>query len=97
MPSDDWCRWFMRKHLDLVPRRITGSAATPEQQATQERIHQGNIRRLSLLIHEGLPLKYIFGSDEFGCHYFMCDKYIWAKKGASHVSHAAGINVRSSR
>jgi hypothetical protein len=87
VPSPQWCYWFMHKHLGLVPRRITNhSTASPAQVGLQARLHALNVEHIAIARHEGLPDKYIMGSDEFGHHLFPFNKVKWEKKGAQHVS-----------
>ena len=92
-PQVDWCRWFMRKHLNLVPRRITGTMATPAQLEAQARIRKRNHQRLAILLDNGMDPHHLTASDEWGCHYFMIDKWRWEVRGSDSVCHFAGIDV----
>jgi hypothetical protein len=87
IPSDEWCNDFLKNQMGLVRRARTGSTATPEQREVQERIHLKNIKRLSILISEGMELKYIIASDEFGSHFFPQGRFMWAKKGSDQVGY----------
>ena len=87
IPSPRWCYWFMHEHLGLVPRRIgSHEAASPEQVELQARLHQLNVEYVAIALSEGLPRKYIIGSDEFGMFLFPTGDYKWEKKGARHVA-----------
>jgi hypothetical protein len=87
IPSPRWCYWFMHEHLGLVPRRIgSHDAASPEQVELQARLHQLNVEYVAIALSEGLPPKYIIGSDEFGMFLFPTGDYKWEKKGAKHVA-----------
>lgn len=93
-PSDSWCLSFLKNHLGLTRRRVTGSMIPPSQRDVQERLHNSNIRRIAFLLAEGLDPKYIIGADEFGCHYFPQSKYKWEELGSKRILGDVGDDKR---
>ncbi len=83
MPSDRWCRWFLREN-GYALRRITSNPFTPVQLAKQDELHQFNLERLAVLkSKEGLTDEFIIGKDEVGVFLFPQEKERWEKKGTS--------------
>ena len=76
----------MHKKMDLVIRRITSSdTVSPEEAAAQERLHLTNVQTITIALNEGLPMKFISSSDEFGMLLFPRGLYKWEKSGAIQV------------
>ena len=86
MPSDNWAWWFMRQQMGLVIRRASGTPVAAEVGAKQDELHLITLQRLSVMIDNGLKLKYIIGSDEFGLHLFPVQDYVWRDKGSQKVA-----------
>jgi hypothetical protein len=83
LPSDRWCRWFLREN-GYALRRITSNPFTPVQLAKQDELHQFNLERLAVLkSKEGLTDEFIIGKDEVGVFLFPQEKERWEKKGTS--------------
>ena len=85
-PSMDWCYWFMHAQLGLVVRNVTGFVCTAEQIAKQDDLHLSNLKTLALAFHDGLPIKYLLGSDQFGLFLFPHAEWKWEKVGAGHAT-----------
>jgi len=71
-PSDSWARWFMKNKMDLVMRRVTGSAVTPAAVQKQEELHDHNLNVIALLLEEGLKPEAIWFYDEIGERALRC-------------------------
>ena len=65
-PSVSWCLGFMHKHMNLVPRRVTGSSVKPGQTEKQNELHEINLFTVALALEEGLAPQYFIAADEFG-------------------------------
>jgi hypothetical protein len=84
-PSKEWGLWFLNNIMKLTPRRITSHAVSAKESEEHERFHNITLQRLAIMFHEGLKLKHVSGSDEFGMHYFSQAKWKWDKKGSKKV------------
>jgi hypothetical protein len=86
IPSEQWCRWFLRIQMGFVVRRKTSHRYTPQQEEKQRQIHQRNLERLALLkATKGLLDADIIGADEVGCFFFPNENEIWVKRGSKEV------------
>jgi hypothetical protein len=66
-PSDDWARWFMKVKMNLVVRRVTGSAPVPGAMQKQQELHAHNLGVLALMAaDEGLTPECVYFTDEIG-------------------------------
>ena len=65
-PSETWCLAFMHKHMNLVPRRVTGSSVKLGQLERQNELHEINLFMVALALEDGLVPEYFIAADEFG-------------------------------
>jgi len=93
-PSLDWCYLLMHTQLGLVVRKVTGSVCTAEQIAKQDDLHLSNLKTLALAFHDGLPIKYLLGSDQFGLFLFPHAEWKWEKVGAGHATNSVKLDKR---
>ena len=84
-PSDDWCLWFLHKQMGHVRRRVTGKTRSHVLNDKQMWLWDRLLDTLAIDIFEGVPPELIFGSDEFGQHYFPQNGYTWEEVGKKHV------------
>ena len=86
--------WEPSTQLGLVVRKVTGSVCTAEQIAKQDDLHLSNLKTLALAFHDGLPIKYLLGSDQFGLFLFPHAEWKWEKVGAGHATNSVKLDKR---
>lgn len=94
VPSDEWCYTFLHREMNLTPRTPTSAPTPAVQAAKQDELHGYNLEKLALLVSQGLPLKFIIQSDEFGQFLLPHARHTWEQKGSKHVESAVKQDKR---
>ena len=70
--------------MGLRLRKLCTSPWSPEARIKQDQLHEITLKRIALLLDEGLKSKYVIGSDEFGILMFPQGQYKWRKTEVGH-------------
>ena len=83
--SVDWSWWFMCVQMNLSLRKVCGAPVAPDAREKSDKLHHITLHHLTVLIADGLDLKFILGSDQFGMHMLSQTSWQWEEKGPSEV------------